>query len=219
MPSSFPSVCVASAAPFCASMTCFCFCFCFSYAASGCHMSSPSPNPPTGWPTSHAPSTLLPPLSTTRRAHRISHTTFAALNLTQKARALAASKKKKKKEKLGRGRRENEWANINEQQSRQQQQGLSLDPPPSKVVVWHPQPQAHFLTHHAPSSGVRHHPPATTHHSPLTTHQAPRPPTAGKQAWPATQQSDFDAQKLHFEKMVKIGENYEKLSNWLSNLA
>jgi len=48
---------------------------------------------------------LLPPLSTTRRAHRISHTTFAALNLTQKARALAASKKKKNKKerKIGKG--------------------------------------------------------------------------------------------------------------------
>jgi len=66
----------------------------------------PSPTDLHSHPTIHH----LPPNThiqrcLSHRAHRISHTTFAALNLTQKARALAASKAEKKEGKLGRARK------------------------------------------------------------------------------------------------------------------
>lgn len=169
-------------------------------AASGRHMSSP----PTGWPTSPEAPRPPPSLATVaHQAHHISHTTFAALNLTQKARALAASKKgKDAREERGEGdalgkvaapphpTRMSEYKRAATTRTTTAVPGsLSSDPQPSKVVVWHPLQS-------------RHSSPPTPSHSLITAHKnhpnQPAPgfalPSASKQAWPATQPTDFDAQ-------------------------
>lgn len=219
--------CFCVAAPFCASMTCFC---CL--------------RPPHVKPTyrmTHQP--WSPPHH--HRHRRSSSTPHFAHNFCRikfDAKSTRAGGVKKRKDGRGKGggalgrlphhppptpRRMGEYKRAATTRTTTAVPGsLSSDPQPSKVVVWHPLQSRHPSQPTHPKSLTHHHPP--TKGTQINPHQAGSPclPSAGKQAWPATQQTDFDAQStrvlclritnhLHLEKKL-WGEVYRMgIKDWI----